>query len=593
MKRSGMFPVMPRILALFMAAPVYSAPLPGDTGTLTFPIARAEGAEPLVNVRLSLAGAPPWLELLPDSPLGPATVHPGQEVIFRVDYRIGPAAAADPAGAFDVTISHESPVAPASKTWRIETPDALSSFRASCRNSEGAACGTWQAPDRTPPVSRVVYDGPVAASSATVFIATRTVVRLEAEDPVTPYGETRGIAYIGTVFDRIILSSQQLERSSGPFALAQDPYALFYAAVDLAGNYEDLHVLDLRVDGTPPETSVRVGEPSVAMSDGMLLVSAMSPVTFLPLEISSSVVASGVRDSLLSVNGAAFSAIAGTFTLSAPDGPKELRWFSRDNVLNEEPVKSTTVVLDATPPVLSLSCPGPSAPGFCRVFEGVIPVRGSVSDLHLSSRRLDWAPGRAAASGFTLIASGTDSVSGDLASWDASALSGFVTLRLTATDAVANASSQAVEVYVGDPARVYALGGRKTFDKPSGVAVDASSRVYVVDAGRDRIFVYDAQGREPLRGRYRQPPCGKDIAVGRPLGGLGPLRDEARLDALRTRQGQRRVPAPGRAGRRRGGPHRGRRHRQPAAPGHRAHRGARARHRNACRPGRRAGRGGR
>lgn len=474
-----------------------------DTGTLEFRAVRSAGARPLLGLRLEVLDAPVWLKVLPESPLGPITLLPGGDFKFRVDYEIGSEIAQlGPGAAFSIRLRHESPdVRPLSKTWRIETQDGLVSYRATCTTSDGVSCGTAMAPDRTPPVARAVYEGPYFVSfasailpSGVVFVSTRTFLRLEAEDSSSSSAETSGVAFIGTKLDSFVFDHLQLDVSSTTFLFLQDPYYLVFAAVDNAGNRQALQEIDLRADGTPPETSLQVGEPRAAMPDGMLLVSARTPLTFLPMEVSSSVVASGVRDTQFSMNGSAFSVVPRAFTLPAPDGRKELRWFSRDNVLNEEAVKSTTVVLDATPPALLLSCPDPSAPGFCRVFKGVIPIRGSVSDLHLSSWRLDWAPGRAATSGFAPLASGTGPASGVLASWDTAALSGFVTLRLTAADAVANNSSRFVEAFVGDPARVYALGGRKTFDKPSGVALDASSRVYVADAGRDRVFVYDAQG---------------------------------------------------------------------------------------------------
>lgn len=501
----------PLLAAALMTAPLFSplahcAGRPGDTGTLTFPIARAEGASPLSNVRLEVSGAPPWLQVLPGSPTGPVTIGPNDEFTFRVDYQIGPSAASNPSGVFNVTIRHDSPVLPASKTWRIETPDALAGFLATCTTSDGADCGTRLAPDRTPPASRVVYTGPVFVSTLTstylstativptVFISTRTTVRLEAEDPVTPYGETSGVAYIGTAFDRIILSKFQLLPSSGSYTFKQDPYALFFAAVDNAGNYEEFHVVDLRADGTPPTTAISIGAPRFTLPDGSLLVSARTAFLLNAVEVSSPVVASGVRDTQLSVNGSSFAVVPGTFSLSGPDGPEDLRWFSEDNVLNAEAVQSTAVVLDATPPAVSLACPSPASPPFCRVFKGIVPVRGSATDLHFASWRLDVAPGADAVSGFVPVAAGTSPVNGAFASWDASALSGFFTLRLSAVDAVDNASSLSVDVFVGDPARLYAVGGHEIFEKPSGVAVDASSRVYVADAGKDRVLVYGPDG---------------------------------------------------------------------------------------------------
>ncbi|TPW19457.1 MAG: NHL repeat containing protein, partial [Elusimicrobia bacterium] len=363
-----------------------------------------------------------------------------------------------------------------------------------CVDSRGGVCGRFLSPDRTRPRTTLNFVGPAHPVTETQsFVSTATLIVLRGEDLVGDNEVVSGNLLTGVSLDQPVFGLSEMTVSSTPLRLFEGPHYVSFASMDRAGNAEGVNSARIDADGTAPDTALSI-VPEPVLSQGELLIGPRSDLLLSPLDPISNEVASGVRDTQFSVDGSSFAVVLGTVALSGPDGPKELRWFSRDNVLNEEAVKSTAVVLDATPPALALSCPEPSAPAFCRVFEGVIPVRGSVADLHLVSWRLDWAPGRAATSGFSPIASGTSPVSGDLASWDASALSGYVTLRLSAEDAVANASSLTVEVYVGDPARVYALGGRKTFDRPSGVALDASSRVYVADAGRDRVFVYDAAG---------------------------------------------------------------------------------------------------
>ncbi|MBI3552029.1 MAG: hypothetical protein HY077_05875 [Elusimicrobia bacterium] len=160
-----------------------------------------------------------------------------------------------------------------------------------------------------------------------------------------------------------------------------------------------------------------------------------------------------------------------------------------------ELAKSTMVLVDATPPTAVFLSPSANAGGVCSVVSGKFPIIGTVADLHFQGYVLDFAPGANATFGFTLIAASTVAVSsGTLGVWDTTALSGFQTLRLIATDLVDNVTVTTVTVFVGSPALLLSLQSRHGFNKPSGVAVDAGNRIYVADTNNDQVDVFTSTG---------------------------------------------------------------------------------------------------
>ena len=61
----------------------------GDTGRITIPIKGASvGGPVLTNVSVAIHNAPAWLNLLPDSLMGPVPIYPGEVYYFRIEYRI-------------------------------------------------------------------------------------------------------------------------------------------------------------------------------------------------------------------------------------------------------------------------------------------------------------------------------------------------------------------------------------------------------------------------------------------------------------------------------------------------------------------------
>jgi sugar lactone lactonase YvrE len=473
----------------------------GDYGSYSFPITNIAGGGTVTlrGLELRVSNAPSWFVVDPElSILGPLDARPDETVTLRVDFRIASGHTQQSQADMVLRITSSNGAAEGftvhTRTWRITSGNGLHSYRWTCVDERGESCGDQIARDLDAPVSSLSIRGPRFTDPAgQVYVSTLSDVHVSASEHMLEDAEMSGLSFVGISTNPLVSDVSGLVDSNfESLPLAEGMHRIAMAARDWAGNEEPFHAARVSVDGTPPDTAFHAVPPFVQL-DGGLLVSSRTLIEFIPQDPVSFGVASGIRETLVSVNESIPTLSLGDFVIPGPDGPKELRWFSRDNVLNEEAVKSTTVVLDATPPSLALSCPNGDSPAFCRVFDRSAFVRGAVSDLHLASWRLEQAPGRSAAEGFVLLSSGTSDMDGILGMLGVSN-PGFATLRLSAADAVENASVESVDVYIGDPARVFTLGGKEAFKKPSAVAVDASSRVYVADAGRDRIFVYDALG---------------------------------------------------------------------------------------------------
>ena len=183
--------------------------------------------------------------------------------------------------------------------------------------------------------------------------------------------------------------------------------------------------------------------------------------------------------------------------------------------------------------------------------------------------RLEAAPGVAASSGFVQIAAGASGLSGLLAAWNTTPLSGYQTLRLSAVDLHSNATQVTAAVFIGSPVFNFAIGRKDSdrivsaikaptgiairsdgaiwvagaddgglvlltstgavllrvgeggqgplhFQSPQGLAVDAANNVYVADKGRDRIVKLSPDGAGVLL------QLGRKNTQGRPVQGEGP-----------------------------------------------------------------------
>jgi len=362
--------------------------------------------------------------------------------------------------------------------------------------------------DQTPPVAGVAISSPnFSVANGVVYVASSTFISIAAQDPALIQLSSAPGTFPGSGVNRVKVAidsqvfaiyASSVNLSHG---LSQGLHVLHFYAVDSVGNIEPVQTSTIAVDLTPPISSLSIGQPSFALSSSTVLVSSTTPLVVLSTDPMVNGVASGVADSFVAIDTGPFAISTGAFTLSqASTSPYVLRFYAVDNVGNAGVIQSSTVVLAETPPSLALFSPAQNSTGIAAVASGQIPVLGGVFDLYLSSWTLSYAQGQNANTGFIFISSGSANVSSTalsaaaLGAWNATALSGWQTLRLSAQDLVGNTASVSVNVYIGSPAELMALGNPEVFDMPEGVATDGSGNIYVADTNASQIKVYTATG---------------------------------------------------------------------------------------------------
>lgn len=348
--------------------------------------------------------------------------------------------------------------------------------------------------DNTAPVAGLFVHGASHVADDLLFISSTSSLEVTAADPVSG-GVAAGIDAIHYRVDAGSITPFELFVSS--FALPGGTHVVESRARDRVGNESAAAARAVFVDTVAPVSTLVIGSPQADLGGGVTLVSP-----FTPLLVVSTDSASGVHETLVSLDGAPFAASSVTFTVPG-EGARSLRFFARDNVLNAEELRVASLVVDATPPVSLLLSPSPAARGVDQAFgSGLVPVVATIADLHLSSYTLEFAAGVEAQGAFSAVATGTVPVTRQvIARWDASALSGFYTLRLSAADSLGAVSVSTATVFIGDPVAVLMIKNQEDhgdkdqlLDKPEGVAVAGDGSIFVANTGKDQVLRFGPQG---------------------------------------------------------------------------------------------------
>ncbi|MBI2787153.1 MAG: hypothetical protein HYX59_00595, partial [Elusimicrobia bacterium] len=341
------------------------------------------------------------------------------------------------------------------------------------------------------------------APSLTVFPADRSTVTTPSPPLIALYADAEsGIstATLRLVLDGTDMTSRTLVGVSSAAAIVSTPLAqgahTFEATVaDFFGNTASTLATFL-VDSLPPITGLRVNGLAVG-STNLVLVST-DAVSFAAAD--SGV---GVLETRYSVDGSSETLFAAPFFLST--GNSSLSFHSRDLAGNQEAGRVVSIVVtippsDTTPPLVRLDLPGVSALGVEQALGGVVDVRGAVSDASALTWTLEAAPGASATGGFATIASGAGNVSGLIAAWNTTSLSGYQTVRLRATDAFGNSASATATVFVGGPVFTFAVGRKdsnvfvNTIKGPTGIAVRSDGAIWVASTENDKILLFSPAG---------------------------------------------------------------------------------------------------
>ncbi len=138
---------------------------------------------------------------------------------------------------------------------------------------------------------------------------------------------------------------------TGPFVLTGDgTYTVYYYSIDMAGNVEETKSIGVGIDTEAPETSA--GIEGVKGNQQYYL----SEVT---VTITASDATSGVDSIWYSFDQETWSLYDAPFTVTM-EGETVFYYWAIDNAGNEEPIKSTTIVIDTLPPVTTVQLEGES-----------------------------------------------------------------------------------------------------------------------------------------------------------------------------------------------------------------------------------------
>lgn len=188
--------------------------------------------------------------------------------------------------------------------------------------------------DRTVPVTTATLSGTAGANG---WYGTPVQVTLAA----TENGS-------GLVNSYYTLDWGQPITYSGPFTLSTSGvHRVFYWSADLAGNYEPLQFLDIKIDVTAPSTQATLGG---TFSNGWYRNPAQVSLTASDSD-------SGVANRYYTIDGGATQTYASPFNISA-GGSHVVNYWTVDVVGNTESQQSLTVQIDVSAPSTQLSASG-------------------------------------------------------------------------------------------------------------------------------------------------------------------------------------------------------------------------------------------
>ncbi|MEK7384533.1 MAG: hypothetical protein AAB262_14780, partial [Elusimicrobiota bacterium] len=176
-----------------------------------------------------------------------------------------------------------------------------------------------------------------------LYVSSATLIEFSAADDLAEAGDGVGV---GTAQTLLSVDAAAFAAAASTVSLSTGgAHVLSWFSRDLVDNAELVASTSVVVDLTPPLTVLLISSPSVAQASGTVV----GPATVL--RFSAQDAASGVKDTFLALSTGVFALAPATFTLTGADGARVVEFYSRDNVLNTEPVVSAAVLLDAKPPV--------------------------------------------------------------------------------------------------------------------------------------------------------------------------------------------------------------------------------------------------
>gem|GEM_PF-836397 len=255
-------------------------------------------------------------------------------------------------------------------------------------------------------------------------------------------------------------------------------------------------------DNVPPVTELSVVNGGYFKDDEWYTntVSSISLTAYDPIVYAT---ASGVAFTEYRVGTAtdtpAFTLYTQPFGLAAGRHIVEFR--SQDMAGNLEAVKSSIINVTAPSNIAArLDYPWPGALGVEQAVGGKVSILGEVSGEGVRSWTLSVAAGSSTGTGFSTITAGTAAISGRLALWDASRLTGWHTVKLAAIDASDTVSISSAAVFVGRPEPDFTIGSRgsavkiKELKGPEGIVVRPDGKIWAAVDDTDKLLLISPEG---------------------------------------------------------------------------------------------------
>jgi len=189
--------------------------------------------------------------------------------------------------------------------------------------------------------------------------------------------------------------------ATGPFSLVgEGPRVVEWRSEDFTGNVEPVGTATLRLDDTPPTTTLAVGAPRSLV--GGTFVNVTTPLTLASTD--GGITAVGVDVTTFRIWSGTWSAwtpYGSPFTLPGADGARYVEYLSADRLGSQESLRNTTLVLDDTPPTTTLS---PATGPYTNTTTFSLSATDAGSGVNLTEVRIDGGAWTPYAGGFTLAA---------------------------------------------------------------------------------------------------------------------------------------------------------------------------------------------
>ncbi len=375
----------------------------------------------------------------------------------------------------------------------------------------------YAALDTTAPVTSIAVTTPSFVSpDGTLFIKTGGRVSLSAVDPLA------GGQAVGVAFTQFSVDNAAFQNFVSPITLPAGAHTIRAFSEDALGNRESQRTFAVRVDATPPVSTLVVGEPKKNLILGITLIGPTTPLSISAIDPLTNGVSSGVKEHWVAIDAQPFQRVNGNFFIPATrDGIHIVRYYSRDNVLNTETARLAIVIVLS--PYRGLPKGFSFGAGHAMGAPGAVGTAAdSLSDVQPApvivegdsavSYHLEFAPGWNSQSGFTPISNEWELLDPEAATNGGSAQTPtqLFTVRLRASDTDGHTDIDAANI-VGDMAPAFnniqvfgapdlspslALRDMFVFPNPARAGDKPTIHVEVGIADQVTLKIYDAAGRQ-------------------------------------------------------------------------------------------------